>query len=209
MNARHFALFGIALVVTASAAGAQSAPAIEHRASREVRQPYGPFIEGGAVFVALNGSDFSGVADGIGADLLAGYSFGPFKLAAGVQHTSHDVDDVSENVMLDVGFIEPRYELDLGAGTVTPYLFGRFGGVTEKLNSPTRPFEAKGYMAGAGGGIRLQVARTLSFNLSALYTRIAIDDVVSGGAASPGSDTEGSGFVARAGFQFRFGGSAR
>lgn len=205
MNARHFALLGIALVATASAAGAQSAPAIEHRASREVRQPYGPFAEGGAVFVALNGNDFSGVADGIGADLLAGYSFGPFKLAAGVQHTSHDVDDVSENVMLDVAFIEPRYEFDLGAGTVTPYVFGRFGGVTEKLESASRTFEANGYMAGAGAGIRLQVARALSFNLSGMYTRLAIDDATSGGTAAPGSDTAGSGLVARAGFSFRFG----
>lgn len=209
MHSRHLALLGVALLAAGSVANAQSAPAIERRGRVEVRQPRGPFLEGGAVFVALKGQDFGGVADGIGADLLGGYSFGPFKLAVGVQHTSHDVDDVSENVMLDVGFIEPRYEFDLGAGTVTPYLFGRFGGVTEKLESESREFEANGYMAGAGGGIRLQVAQALSFNLSALYTRIAIDDVVSGGTASPGSDTAGSGVVARAGFQFRFGGSSR
>jgi hypothetical protein len=64
-------------------------------------------------------------------------------------------------------------------------------------------------MAGAGAGIRLQVARSLSFNLSGLYTRLAIDDVVSGEAASPGSDTAGSGVVARAGFSFRFGSGGR
>ena len=52
----------------------------------------------------------------------------------------------------------------------------------------------------------LTFARSISADVTALF---AIDDVVSGAAAAPGSDTAGSGLVARAGFTFRFGGGAR
>ena len=193
MRAFHLAIFAIATTTLATAAEAQR------------RQPLGPYAEGGAVFVALDGRDFAGIDDGVGFDAVLGYAFGPFMLGAGVQRSSHDVDDVSSNVTLDAAFLEPRYEFDLGAGTVTPFLLGRFGVVQEKLTAPTRDLEANGYMMGAGGGIRLQVAPTLSFTLSGLYSRLAIDDAVANGTASPGSDVAGSGFQARAGFSFRFG----
>ena len=193
MRALAPSLFAIALVALATPAEAQR------------RQPTGPYAEGGAVFVALDGRDFSGIDDGVGFDLVAGYAFGPFMLGAGVMRSSHDVDDVSNNVTLDAAFVEPRYEFDLGAGTVTPFLLGRFGVVQEKLDAPSRTFEANGYLIGAGAGMRLQVAPTLSFTLSGLYNRLAIDDVVAGGTASPGSDVGGSGLIARAGFSFRFG----
>ena len=197
MRSLPLALLGTALLAFATPAAAQR------------RQPVGPYAEGGAVFVALDGRDFNGIDDGVGFDLVGGYAFGPFMLGAGVQRSSHDVDDVSSNVTLDVAFIEPRYDFDLGAGTVTPFLFGRFGRVQEKLDAPTRTFEADGYMFGAGAGLRLQVAPSLSFTMSGLYSRLAIDDVVTAGSASPGSDVGGSGIVARAGFSFRFGQSTQ
>jgi hypothetical protein len=53
--------------------------------------------------------------------------------------------------------------------------------------------------------MRLQVAPSLSFTLSGLYSRLAIDDAVADGTASPGSDVAGSGIQARAGFSVRFG----
>ena len=193
MRSLHLAIFAVALAALSTAADAQR------------RQPIGPYAEGGAVFVALDGRDFNGIDDGVGFDVVAGYAFGPFMLGAGVQRSSHDVDDVSSNVNIDVAFLEPRYEFDLGAGAVTPFLLGRFGRVQEKLASPARTFEADGYLFGAGAGMRLQVAPSLSFTLSGLYSRLAIDDVVASGTASPGSDVGGSSLVARAGFAFRFG----
>jgi opacity protein-like surface antigen len=192
MRSLHLALIGTAMVTAAVSADAQ-------------RQPVGPYAEGGAVFVALDGRDFAGIDDGVGFDALAGYAFGPFMLGGGIQRSSHDVDDVSDNVTIDIAFIEPRYDFDLGAGTVTPFLFGRFGRVQEKLDSPTRSFEADGYLFGAGAGMRLQVAPSLSFTLSGLYSRLSIDDVATGGTASPESDVGGSGIIARAGISFRFG----
>lgn len=194
MRAFHLAILAIATASLAPVAEAQRG-----------RQPLGPYAEGGAVFVSLNGRDFDGIDDGIGFDAMVGYAFGPFMLGAGVQRSSHDVDDVTTNVTLDAAFLEPRYEFDLGAGTVTPFVFGRFGVVQEKLTAPTRNFEANGYMMGAGAGMRLQVAPSLSFTLSGLYSRLAIDDAVAGGSASPGSDVAGSGMQARAGFSLRLG----
>jgi len=193
MRSLHLAIFAVALAALSTAADAQR------------RQPIGPYAEGGAVFVALDGRGFNGIDDGVGFDVVGGYAFGPFMLGVGLQRSSHDVDDVSSNVNLDVAFVEPRYEFDLGAGTVTPFLLGRFGRVQEKLESATRTFEADGYLFGAGAGMRLQVAPALSFTLSGLYSRLAIDDVVASGSASPGSDVGGSSLVARAGFAFRFG----
>jgi opacity protein-like surface antigen len=168
-------------------------------------------VEGAGMYVTVSGDDFRGVHAGMGLDVQGRVAVSVLSLGVGYQHTSHDIDVLTNNVVVNGVFLEPRLTIPAAPG-VAPYVAGRFALVTQHLkigiSSPLSSADERvshGITVGVGGGVGLALSRAVALDAAAIYNRVRFGTVVLDGEPLPDSDTSGSGVMFRLGLGVSFG----
>jgi hypothetical protein len=198
-------------VVALLAASASALSAQSHTSSHASSLAPRVSVEGAGMYVTVSGGDFRGVHAGTGFDVQGRVAVSVLSLGVGYQHTSHDIDVLTNNVVVNGVFLEPRLTLP-AAPQVAPYVTGRFALVTQHLkigiSSPLFSADERvshGITAGVGGGVGLSLSRAVALDAAAIYNRVRFGTVVLDGEPLPDSDTSGSGVMFRLGLGVSFG----
>lgn len=194
---RPVAFAALAFLLAAPAVGAQTA---------RTRPQFS--AEAGIVRATVDGDEFEGVDPGIGFDLQGRAGFNVFSLGVGFQLTSHDNDQVPQDIAVSVWYLEPRVAIRVPYA-FAPYATARLGRTRQSIETEVfgEPWdlEATGWMYSGGLGVELPVGSPLRFNLSASYARFYLDEAELNGETVENSDGSGSSVILRVGVSFHFG----
>jgi hypothetical protein len=163
-------------------------------------------VEAAPFYATLDGDDFDGLDAGLGFDVQGRFGWPTWSFGLGWQRSSHDVPEVSNNLIVTSFFAEPRFQFPTQGG-LQPYLLARGGLANQRLDADipgvgTFNLESSGMIIGFGGGVAFPVARSVDVNFSVAWARLAFDDIEVDGEEIPDSDSNGSGVLLRAAVSF-------
>jgi hypothetical protein len=166
-------------------------------------------VEAAPSYATLDGEDFDGLDAGLGFDVQGRFGWPAWSFGLGWQRSSHDVAEVSDNLIVSSFFVEPRFQFPV-QGDLRPYFLARVGLANQRLDAVipgvgTFDLESSGLIIGVGGGLAFPVAPSIDVNFSAMWARLSFDDIEVNGEALPDSDSDGSSLMLRAGMSFTFG----
>jgi hypothetical protein len=163
-------------------------------------------LEAGVFHSTLGGDDFEGTEGGIGFEFQAKMEFSSgFGIGAGFMRSSHDLDVISENLVVSGFFAEPRYMFS-SQGTIRPFLTGRVGILTQSVEDASDEAEGPGTLIGFGGGLGINASPTIDILVSATYNMLSFGDIEVNGFEIPDSDSKGNAVLLRAGVSLKLGG---
>jgi opacity protein-like surface antigen len=185
-------------------------------AGQSTSRPAGVSIEASLVRASLSGNDFDGTDAGIGFDAALVFRIQPtWRLAAGIQRTSHDVDFTSYEYSATQFFAEPRFVLQ-STTNIEPYIFGRAGYVRAAIDDvdiyddfgtylATGDLTQSGFTFGAGVGLSLSLAPNFRLQASASFHSMSFGDAEFEGIELDGTDASGTSMLLRGGASISFG----
>lgn len=168
-----------------------------------------PWSLQGSVLAA--GQDINGgLVSGVGFEGQLRYSRGVWSLGLGYQTSKHTAGD--ESIKISGFFLEPRYAIDIGSSRIAPYIAGRVGFLKQssELHDPDNPTselfttESNGSAFGAGGGLIIRATSNINIDLGAAFVSQSFAEVRGEGRVFQFSRF--SGYVAKGGLSFGFGG---
>lgn len=193
-------------------------------------------VQASGISVGVYGDAYEGLQNGLGAEAQVRYTPGLWSFGGGLQFSSHGFTEVDgESVMLAGLFFEPRRVLDIGSGTVAPYVSGRFAILRQsasvdvgigRLTRPGNPdlalavaaqqaraalnLSATGFQGNVGGGVLWKLSPRVNFDLGATLGVIRFGRVDGDIDGTPididGTAGTGQNLVVRAGLAIGLGG---
>jgi opacity protein-like surface antigen len=128
---------------------------------------------GAALFATKTDANFDSKT-GLGYEVQARYTFSRFSIGAGYQRsTVFSSPTLDLNLVLSLGFIEPRYVVTAGS-MVAVYLAGRLG-AGKLVCSEECQARKTNLSYGGGGGLLFKVSRRVSLDLGGQYFQVSGD----------------------------------
>jgi hypothetical protein len=139
------------------------------------------------IFAGLQGSAYTNLGPGAGAEAQVRYTSGTVSLGAGVQYTRHDYALAGTNFPVGISgpFIEPRYVLPASLRDIAPYVSARFSVLRQHYSFAGFDGSSTGTTLNGGGGALLRVGSRMNLDVGATYgftsfRRFTIDDKETG-----------------------------
>jgi opacity protein-like surface antigen len=166
-------------------------------------------VEAAPFYATLDGDDFDGLDAGLGFDVQGRFGWPTWSFGLGWQRSSHDVPEISDNLIVTSFFVEPRFQVPV-QGELRPYFLVRGGLANQRLDADIPgvgafDVESSGMIIGLGAGLAFPLAPSIDVNFSVMWARLSFDDIEANGQEIPDSDSRGSGVLLRAGVSYTFG----
>jgi hypothetical protein len=172
------------------------------RAAAQTAQRFS--VQGSGLYAKLFGDAFRNIGRGLGGEAQVRFTPGALSIGGGFQYTDHKVLEAAGQDLtfhLYGGFLEPRYVLDVGSNTISPYLSTRFSILSQKFTNRNteQKTSATGVTLNGGGGFLIRVGPRLNLDIGSTFGYTHFGDVKSEGTTSTNTSVSGSNIVVRIG----------
>lgn len=169
-------------------------------------------VQGGLLFTSfsVDDDDDTEAGGGAGFDIKGRYAYNDrFSLALGAERTTHDVEDVKDDLAHRVFYLEPRLTFpSLLAGSSQkwlPYASARLGRSKYSIEANDVDYEASGWLYGVGGGVLYEINPTTQLDLGLSWSHAGFGEQEADGDKIDDSDMSANITALRVGVSYRFG----
>jgi len=200
----------LAAPVAASAQSAKSGPATQPGVTASNFS-----VQGGLLFTSfsIDDEDQGEAGGGAGWDIKGRFSRDRYSIALGLERTTHDVEDVKDDLAHRVFYVEPRMTFpQLLAGSsqkLLPYASARVGRSKYAIEADDVDYEASGWLYGLGGGVLYELNQSTQLDLGLSWSHAGFGDQEADGDEIDDSDFGANIVALRVGVSYRFGMSAQ
>jgi opacity protein-like surface antigen len=167
-------------------------------------------VQASGLYAHLYGDAFDGIGRGLGGEAQLRYTPSAFSIGAGFQYTDHDTPgSPGATLHLYGGFLEPRYVIDVGSGTLAPYVSTRFSILSQKLTELRDTGQeietsATGVTLNGGGGVLIRLGSRVNLDVGSTFGYTRFGESETEGVTNPSAS--GSNIVVRIGLALGLGG---
>ena len=168
-------------------------------------------VQASGLYAKLYGDAFEGVGRGLGGEAQLRYTPGALSIGGGFQYTDHDTPEAGATFHLYGGFLEPRYVIDIGSSTASPYVSTRFSILSQKITRPGGTGQeietsATGVTLNGGGGVLFRLGSRVNLDVGSTFGYTHFEDAETEGTTNPNTSASGSNIVVRIGLALGLGG---
>ena len=164
-------------------------------------------VQASGLYAKLYGDAFAGVGRGLGGEAQLRYTPGALSIGAGFQYTDHDTPEGSGATFhLYGGFLEPRYVIDVGSNSLSPYVSTRFSILSQKISETAGETSATGVTLNGGGGVLFRLGSRVNLDVGSTFGYTHFGDAETEGSTIPNTSASGSNIVVRIGLALGLGG---
>lgn len=144
-------------------------------ASGQARQLWS--VQGSALYTAQNLGEPAGTVGGAGVEAQVRRTIGRWSVGGGIQYSKHPSGP--DDLALTGYFIEPRLVVDVGSGSLLPYLAGRLVYLRGSLSAGDIDGEgsAGGTAFGVGAGLIYGLTFRLNFDVGGALLRQSLNNI--------------------------------
>ena len=148
---------------------------IARPAAAQARQPWS--IQGSGLYTAQDLGPPAGTVGGAGVEAQLRRTFARWSVGGGIQYSTHSSGP--DDLKLTGFFLEPRLVLDVGSGSIVPYLAARIAYLHGSFTAGAVNGEGSsgGTAFGAGAGIIYGLTHRVNLDLGGALLRQTLGDI--------------------------------
>ena len=148
---------------------------VARTATAQARQPWS--VQGSVLYTAQDLGGSAGTVGGAGIEAQLRRTFARFSIGGGIQYSTHSSGP--DDLKLTGFFLEPRLVLDVGSGSIVPYLAGRLAYLHGSLTAGAIDGQGSsgGTAFGAGAGVIYGLSHRVNIDIGGALLHQTLGDI--------------------------------